>query len=166
MSNAVKYRPWKLYIYIIPIVIFCGSAFIVIAGLYFSTSLTNFCISLLLGTLSFGLAKVLYDSYKVIILFSPQMIEITEKKQSKAYKYTEFLYGYYGRSYKGHLFLVLSNKRIDKKQVKLLCNKSANYSKICFDDTVVIPIGNPNNKNEIEKFVDNNLMIIQCQELM
>ena len=166
MSNILKYRPWKLYIYFVPFLVFSGLAFIVIASLYFNISLINFCISLLLGALSFVLVKVLYDSYNVVILFSPQVIEITEKKQSKAYKYTEFLYGYYGRSYKGHLFLVLSNKRIDKKQVKLLCNKSANYSKICFDDTVVIPIGNPNNKNEIEKFVDNNLMIIQCQELM
>ena len=166
MSNAVKYRPWKLYIYIIPIVIFCGSAFIVIAGLYFSTSLTNFCISLLLGTLSFGLAKVLYDSYKVIILFSPQMIEITEKKHSKTYNMTEFLYGYYGRSYKGQLFLVLSNKCIDKKQLKLLCNKSANYSKICVDDNVVIPIDNPKNKDVIERIIDNNLVIVQGRELM
>ena len=161
MSNAVKYRPWKLYIYIIPIVIFCGLAFIVIAGLYFSISLTNFCISLLFGILSFGLAKVLYDSYKVIISFSPQMIEIVEKKHSKTYNITEFLYGYYGRSYKGQLFLILSNKCIDKKQLKLLCNKSANYSKICLDDNVVIPIDNPKNKNVIERIIDNKLLIIQ-----
>ena len=161
MSNAVKYRPWKLYIYIIPIVIFCGLTFIVIAGLCFSTSLTNFCISLLLGTLSFGLAKVLYDSYKVIILFSPQMIEITERKCTKKYQTAEFSYGYYGRGYKGHLYLVLSSTSLNKEQVKHLCNKGSVRSKICFDDAIVVPIDNTETKKEIEKAVDNKLLIIQ-----
>lgn len=165
MSNTLKYRPWKLYIYFIPFLIFCGLVFAVVASSCFSVSLlSNFFVYLLLGALSFVQAKVLYDSYNVVILFLPQAMEITEKKHSRTYNYNEFLYGYYGRSYKGHLFLVLSNKCIDEKQLKLLCNKSANYSKICFDDNVIIPIDNPKNKNEIERIIDNNIVIVQGQE--
>ena len=100
MSNTLKYRPWKLYIYFIPFLIFCGLVFVVAASSCFSVSLlSNFFVYLSLGALSFVQAKVLYDSYNVVILFLPQAMEITEKKHSRTYNYKEqrSVCGYYHR---------------------------------------------------------------------
>ena len=52
--------------------------------------------------------------------------------------WSELSFGYYGRSYKGHEFLVLSSELCSKEQVKKLINRGANAARVCAENVIVI----------------------------
>ncbi len=58
----------------------------------------------------------------------------------KYFPWNEYLYAYYGRGYKGHLFLVLSPKELNQKDAQKYVDKRNYSNKLYFDDVVVLHI--------------------------
>lgn len=138
ISN-VEYRPYRSHAWFIPFSAMSGIFAYIVAG----AALPSYFVAaayLGMGLLCTVLTKFLYDSAQTTISFESRTLNIASKKCNPR-KFTlgkELAFGYYSRNYKGNLFLVLSPASVDQKQLKKIVNQSANRSKVCIGNVIVI----------------------------
>ena len=162
MNNAITYRPYRSHAWFVPFAFGIGIFYIFAAG--YSLPLINFVVLLLLGMgiVCFLLAKVLYDSSNILVLLEREGLRVTGGRYG-IYRYIpwdELSYAYNTRSYKGHLFLVLSPTPLSPKQAQILTNRGANTSKIFVDSVVVIPIDTMQNTSQLREAVASKVLHI------
>lgn len=99
--------------------------------------------------------KTLYDSFNIILFFEEDGLRITGgRKGSYCYlAWENLLYGYYVKSYRGHLFLLLSPTVLGEKQVKAFVNRGARSSILTIDDTVVIYVDATQDLTQIKEVI-------------
>lgn len=162
MNHAIAYRPYRSHAWFVPFAYGIGIISIFAAG--YSLPHIGFATFVLLGIgiVCFLLAKVLYDSSSILVLLEQEGLRITGGNHSN-YRYIpwkELSYAYYTRSYRGHLFLILSPTPLSQKQTQILTNRGANTSKICVDSVVVIHIDTMQNTSQLKETVVSKVLHI------
>lgn len=143
MDHPILYRPFHTDKWFVPFVSGAGVLFAVFAGYSLFRPHWSVLILLLFSFVSFWLAKVLYDHSSILVLFEQDGLRIVgdKRKCHQYFSWNAFEYAYYSRSYKGHLFLVLSPRELDQREVKAYTNRGAISLSLCVDPVVVIYIG-------------------------
>lgn len=157
MDKAIVCRPYQVYIYFIPFILFCEIFAFIIVGCNLVAGLFDW-LMFTVGILCIWLTKVLYDASNIVVIVEEIALQIVGGNYNQ-YRYIlwkELSYGYYTRSFKGHLFLVLSSKELGSKEVKKLVNRGANFYKICIDDTIIIPITFLKNASQLKEMIVNH----------
>lgn len=144
-SNILKFYPYRVYRYVLPFVI-CATIFLLMA---FCNFLWNQYVQggigyVIMIVISIIATKHSYDLTKVTVLFESDGLRLINGKHIREYyvSYQNLPYGYYCRSYRGHLFLVLSPETLCEKQIRKIVNRSARLEKVIIDNAVVIFINN------------------------
>lgn len=141
-NQTFIYRPYKTQTWAFIFVMLTGILAFIGCGCYLPLSVIAALCLLGVGVLCTCLAKVLYDSSKKTIFFEPKGLRIVGCGDAgHCYISWEALTNaYYVRSFKRHLFLVLSPEALSSKEAKSFANRGANSSRICIDSVVIIPI--------------------------
>ena len=159
MSNLFLYYPYKVHAYFVPFaVVFC-----VVLGVFLCVIDTFNYASFFLLVIELGgiwSIKVLHESSKAAILFNEDGLQIKRGKDCLWFSWEQVKYGYYGKNYKGHSFLLLTANALDSNQVSKYINRGANTSKICIDSTVVFPTDNSQYTTELDAFIRSKVMLI------
>ena len=142
MVDVIVYRPFKLYIWLLLFTIPLGVIAFFASG--FCVQYGSICtiVLFIIGIVCVWLTKVLYTSSNIVVLLEREGLRIMGSRY-KDYRYVsweEVLYAYYARNFKGHLFLLLSPRPLVSKEIKRFVSRSANSSKVCIDDVLVIYI--------------------------
>ena len=143
MDHPVIYRPFHTYRWFVPFVAGAGVLFAVFAGYGLIHPHWSVLILFLLSFVSFWLAKVLYEQSNIVVLLEQDGLRIVGDKRNshQFYSWTAFEFAYCSRNYKGHLFMLLSSKKLDKREIKAYTNRGAISLSICVDPVVVIYLG-------------------------
>lgn len=157
MDNTVIYYPYRAHIWFAPLLLAIGIVSFLSLGYYLPYIDATTCLLAIMGIVSVGLLKVLYDSSRIAVLLGCKGLCVIGEKQNGFYymPWEEVPYAYYVRSYKGHLFLVLSPKPLDGKELKSFANRAANLSKVCIDFVVVIHIDSSQNTSKVREKINN-----------
>ena len=147
MSEVILYRPYQSNRITALIPFFVG-----VLSSAISIILSWFVL-LLLSILMFLLAIEQYLEYSEVIAFGDNEIQVFENVVKKRYVWTDFSNAYLGRNFKAFQYLILSNKALDEKQVRKLCNKRSMTKKCAYGNDVFVIIINDNYKGDIEKLV-------------
>lgn len=162
MNDMIIYRPYRSHIWALFFTIPVGMLTFVAAG--YCLQYWDFSVIFLvtIGIVSIWLSKMLYDSSNIAVFFEQEGLRIVGGSCTD-YRYAlweELSYAYYIRSFKGHLFLVLSPKALGHKEAKALANRGANSAKICIDYAVVMHIDVLQNTSQLKELIDNNVLHI------
>lgn len=141
MNDVIIYRPYRSHGWFVPFTIAIGILAFMAAG-FCIPEMGLFDFFLTIGVLSMCVTKVLYDSTNIVIFFEREGMRIAGGRYNNYsfFPWKEFSYVYYAKSFKGHLFAVLSPKALSPKEVKNFVNRSANSSRMCIDFVVAIHI--------------------------
>lgn len=155
MNHTIVYRPYKSSVWFAVFMTGIGLLALMIAG--YALPYKGFIVFFLtaIGVVSLWLTKILYDSSNITIYLEQEGLRITGGKHNN-YQYIsweELSYTYYIRSFKGHLFLVLSPKTLSSKEAKRLVNQAANLFKIYITGVVVLYIDVLQNTAPLKEFV-------------
>lgn len=140
MKDTIIYRPCRSYAWFIPFTILIGMLAFFAAGYCLPFWGFNVIVPVAMGIACTWLTKVLYDCSNIAIFFEQEGLRIIGSSYND-YRYVlweELSCAYYVTSYKGHLFVVLSQKALSPKEAKKLANRGANSHKTSVDDAVVI----------------------------
>lgn len=166
MKNGnLAYHPYRSHSYFIPFVVGISIfAFVVIGCLWEDIHLSAF-IFYALAILCGFFIKFLFDTSKVKIFFEDDGFRLIDDKHKKDcyVLWKDLPYAYYSRSYKGHLFVVLSPEVLSLKQVKQFVNLSANSSKISIDKVFVIYIDFLQDISRIYELLDKKALYIDAE---
>lgn len=111
------------------------------------------------GMVSLWLTKVIYDSLKRRVIFEQNGVRIIDGDSDCCYfSWEELNYGYYIKSYKGHLFLLLSAEMLNPEEAKRIVNKGANTSRILIDRVVVIYLDLLQDVSQVKEIISNHLV--------
>lgn len=142
MSDTIIYHPHQSHGRFVPFTIGV-EIFSFVAGGYCLPRIDLFCFCFFgIGIPCLVLSKILYDSSNNAVLLEQDGLRIVEGR-SRTFRYIlwkEVPYVYFTRSYKGHSFVVLSPKVLNRKQAQAFTNRGANTSRISVDFVVVIHI--------------------------
>lgn len=162
-NNTIIYRPYRIYKYFIAFTII--SAFFFFIAFCFTLQDFGFYsfFSLVCCLLDIILTKTLYASSKISIVLDEYGVLIDDHKHCirKRFSWECFSNAYYQRNFKGHLFLVLSPYKLALNEVKSFVSRSANLSKIDFDEVIVIYINFLQKKSIIEEIVKQHISNIE-----
>lgn len=165
MNNTIVYRPHQSDLY------FAGAMFVagILSFAAFGCCLSGFgavCyIYAGMGSLSLWLAKTLFNSSQLRLLFEQEGIWIVGgKDDNKFIPWNKYVYAYYVRSYKGHLFLVLSPQVLSLRQAKAFANHGANTSKTCVDNACVIYLKCSAITSRIKELIGYNVLHIDIYQ--
>ncbi len=152
MNNELKCRPYKVYVFIFLFFFFASFFCFILFGhsvlfgentevLMWGVACVAWCL----------LAKYCYNLSQVTISFEVDGLRLTNIKGVKEQyiSYQKYLYGYYCRSYRGHLYLVISSVLLQEKQIKKLLNRSVWLNAILVKDTAVILLNNISKKDRL-----------------
>lgn len=152
MNVYIKYRPHELYKFLSIFFVLMSILSLVFIG----NSLKNSAIYMLIVWGFFFLlfsvsAKYCYDLSKVTIVFETEGIRLIKVRGLKEYfiSYQKILSGYYCRSYRGNLYLVLSLELLTEKQVKKMVNRSVWLNSVYIHNAVLILINNANKEEKV-----------------
>lgn len=162
MNDVIKYRPNRSNSWFVPFMLICS--IIAFVGIGYCLPKIGFPVYFLFvfGIMGFLLAKTLYDSSNIIIIFENEGLRIAGGKHNN-YHYTlweDINYAYYARNFKGHLFLILSPESLSQKQVKHFMNRGANTSRICVDSVMVIHIDELQDITKLRELINNKVLHI------
>ena len=131
MQEFLLYRPNKTEI-IIPFIMFpLAIVMFSFAFLIYGTLEMYFCLVFGAFLLYYGFNNY-HISYK-IIAFGQNEIQVFNRKLLQRYLWTDFSEVYYARNFKNILYLVMSGKELNKKQLRHLCeHKKGNNLKNAF----------------------------------
>ena len=92
-----------------------------------------------------------YDLLKVTILFESEGIRLINVKGLKEYfiPYQNFSSGYYCKSYRGHLYLVLTPELLAEKQIRKMVNRNVWFNSVYIDNSLLIFIHNANEEEKL-----------------
>lgn len=152
MNVYIKYKTYKMYKFLLIFFILMSILSLVFIG----DSLKNRAIYMLIVWGFFFLlfsvsAKYCYDLSKLTILFESEGIRLINVRDLKEHfiSYQKFLSGYYCRSYRGHLYLVLSPELLTEKQVKKMVNRSVWLNTVYIHNAVLLLIHNASKEEKI-----------------
>lgn len=161
MNNTIVYCPHRSDIY------FAGTMFVVSI---LSFAALGHCLSDFeavcylyagIGSLSLWLAKNLFNSSQLRLLFDREGIRVVGGKYDNQFiPWNKYIYAYYVQSYRGHLFVVLSPQVLNLRQAKAFANHGANTSKTCVDDVCVIYLNYSAMSLRIKELIDHNVLHI------
>lgn len=160
MNDTIIYCPYRSHAWFVPFTIVIEIFAFAAVGYCIPYGGSVVFLLVAIGIASIWLTRVLYDSSNIAVFFEPEGLRITGGRYSD-YRYVhweELPYAYYTRSYKGHLFLVLSPKALSKKQVKFFANKGASSSRICIDFVVIIHIDVLQNSSMLKEIIGNQVL--------
>ena len=158
MNDSIIYRPYKSDTWALAFSLPMGVFAFAVAGCCLFSSLGCAIVFLVGGMMCIWSTKVIYDSSKRAVIFEQNGLRIIGGSYSE-YRYIsweEVTHGYYVRSYRGVLFLLISPNALNFKEAKRFANKGACSSRIFIDPVVVIPL-DFNKEEEIKKFVEIHL---------
>lgn len=155
MDNTIVYRPYKSNVWFAVFLTGIGLLALMVAA--YSLPYKGFIVVFLIaiGVVSLWLTKTLYDSSNITIFLEQEGLRIVGGKHNN-YQYVSWeklSYAYYIRSFKGHLFLVLSPKTLSSKEAKRLVNQAANLFQTYITDVVVLYIDVLQNTAPLKEFV-------------
>ncbi len=130
MNDAMIYRPYKTQTAFLFLTIPLGIATFVIACYCLFSAQVGLCLIFTGAEIgSIWVNKVLYDDAKRAVLFDETGLRMIGGSylDYRCISWEDFPYAYYARSYKGHLFLVLSPGALGHKEAKRFANKGAIY---------------------------------------
>ena len=159
MRDSIIYYPYRAHRWFSPFLFVFGLCAFFLIGYCFSVRDWLVLFLVIAGVLCVFLSKFLYDSSHVSICFNDEGILIIGDKKVK-YCYVDWEdinYAYYAKNIKGPLFLVLSPKSINEKQVKQFVKQSANLSRPCIDFVVVIYMDITQDVSRIKELVNNKI---------
>lgn len=166
MKKENGFRPYKFYTYIIPVLVV--GIIIVFFALFSTWTSNNVSDIVFLSFLMIVSIFAIYYCYKLVkitIVFEEQVIRIIENKKCKEYYalYSDVPYGYYCRSYRKHLFLVLSAVSIPDEKVKKMINRNIFFEGVNKNNVIVIFINNASKSEKagIEKIVSEKILHVK-----
>ena len=166
MNTMMQYRPFKSHAWFVPFTWIVSMLAFTGAGFFLPVfGLTTF-LFLVTGVICCFLTKILYDSSNITVSIETEGIRIVGGTYSN-YQYVsweKFICAYYARSYKGHLYLVLSPEELAPKQVMQYINKGACLSKLSVGLVVVIHIDVMQNTLQVREFIRNK--VLKVNELL
>lgn len=160
MNDITIYRPYKAHAWTLPFTVTIGLFAFVATGYCVPYWEYNVFILAVIGVVCAWLTKFLYDSSNLTVIFEQQGLRTIAGRYDD-YRYVlweELSYAYYVRSFKGHLFLVLSPNALSPKEAKHFANRGANSSRICIDSVLVIYIDIFQDASKIKEIIDNHVM--------
>lgn len=160
MNDTIIYRPYRSHAWPLPFTIPVGMLAFMAAGYCLPFLGFRVLVLVAIGIACTWLTKVLYDSSNIAVYLEQEGLRIIGGSYND-YRYAlweELSYAYYVRSFKGHLFLVLSPKALSSKEAKNLANRGANSSRICIDYAVVIYIDILQNTSQLKELIDNHIL--------
>lgn len=158
MKNTVVYRPFRSHSWLATATAcLVGFAFVVAGWTFPDFKFVIFFFAM--GIVSIWLTKVLYDSSNITICFEDGGLRVFDggHKECQYLLWEKLPYAYYVRNLKGHLYVVLSPKEIDLKQVRYYVNKSSNSFRVMIDYVVVFHIDILQNASELKEMIDNRI---------
>lgn len=159
MNNSIQYRPFRSHVWFSPFLLIAGILSFVGVG-YCLPEITFPCFFLLcIGMVSIILAKALYDSSRTTVWLENDGLRIIEGKNNQWHfvLWKNFSYAYYIPNFKGHLFLILSDKYLNENQAKRFVNQRSMSSKIYDDKTIVIHIDVQQKTDLIKERINNTI---------
>lgn len=160
MNDTIIYRPYRSHIWFVPFTAGVEILSFVAVGYCLPHLRVTVLLPVVIGIISIWLTKVLYDSSNLVVFFGQEGFQITGNRCNdyRYFLWEELPYAYYARSYKGHLFVVLSPKVLSSKEVKNYVNRGANSSRICIDSVIVIHIDVLQNASRLKELIDNHVL--------
>lgn len=160
MINVV-YKPYRTHIWFVPFLSCISVVFFVVPLWnilsYGYEDLFTLTLLLIVGLASALLAVWLYRTAKKKIIFDHTGLKICSGSRSVKRDYYvawgDIKYRYLSKSYKGHSFWVLSPTKLNEKQVKKYVNKSANTSRVCFRNVVVLFVDPIQDTSRVEEII-------------
>lgn len=109
--------------------------------------------------------KYSYDLTKVTVFFESQGLRLINDRRIK-YNYVSYqnlTCGYYCRSYRGDLFLVLSREPLTEKQLKRIANKNMFLERLYVEDAIVISIKREREEElfQIKEIISKKVLFIE-----
>lgn len=164
MNDCIIYRPYKSYVWALPFTVSVGLFAFVAAGYCILHFECTVFILAVIGIMCTWLTKILYDSSNLAMIFEQQGLRAIGCRYTD-YRYVpwdELPYAYYVRSFKGHLFLVLSPNLLSPKEAKHVANRGANLSRICIGGVWVIYLDIFQNVSQIKELIDNHVVYVDA----
>lgn len=166
MECLLTYYPYQSHKKFLPLLV-GGGAFSFALSVYFfhqSNTKDGFFL-LLIGFMCIVLINPICDPLKKYIVFdADRMIVHDGKACCMEAIWDLYRYGYHSHSIRGHRFLLISSRELNKDEAEQLCNRSAGRNKIMIDGVIVLfvdPIHDAQDVKEqvlkhIQRFKDYN----------
>ena len=159
MHDTIIYRPYRSHGWFVPFAIAAQILSFAAAG-FCIPNIGLFVLFFAMGALAAYLAKVLYDSANIVVFFEQEGLRIAggRYKNYRYFPWEGFSYVYYIRSFRGHLFVVLSPKELSPKEGKNFVRRGANLSRICIDSVVVIHMDVLQNTAQLKELINRHVV--------
>ncbi len=160
MSDTILYCPYKKHLWSCVLAASMGVFAFIGAGYCLPLSWVSVLFLTGMGIACLWLTKVIYDSTKRAVCFDSKGLQIIGGSylEHRTILWEKLTYAYYARSYKGHLFLVLSPNVLSSKEAKRFANQGANSSQIYIDGVVVIYMDVLQDVSQLRALIDNQIL--------
>lgn len=162
MNDIITYRPYGSHARSLPFTVPVGMLAFMAAGYCLPFWGFESFILVAIGIACTWLTKVLYDSANTVVFFEKEGIRIAGGRYNN-YRYIawgELQYAYYVRNLKGHLFLVLSPRKLNQKEAKAFANQGGNSFKIYINYTIIMHIDFSSNASNVKEAIKKNISFI------
>lgn len=163
-ATQIIYFPYRTQKYFCPALSVISLLSVFAAGRSFDNGISvNLIFFTMLALASLVCAKCMYDAAKAAVSIGHDGIRSIGAKESNCFyrPWSDIQYGYYSRSYKGHLFLVLARDELSPSEVKQIVNKSAVQSRLCVEDKVIIYIDLLQDTSKLRSIVSQNVSFLE-----
>lgn len=162
MNGITIYRPYRVHAWTLPFTVTVGVFAFVATGYCVPYWGYNVIILAVIGIICAWLTKVFYDTSNITVIFEQYGLRTIASRYDdcRYVLWAELLYAYYVRSFKGHLFLVLSSKALSPKEARQFANRGANSSRICIDSVFVIYIDIFQDASQLRELIENHVVHI------
>lgn len=154
MDGNITYHPNRVYKCFAPAMLVCAVVFwVLLGGLLNAPQYSEAVIVLIMAVITTVLQRYLYRLAAVSVILEPEGLRILNdgKTTCRFLPWEALHWGGYARSFRGHLFLILSGEVLDEKQAKHLADRGANQSRIWLGDAAVIWLDNLQDTTEMEQ---------------
>lgn len=160
MNNTIIWRPYRHQAWVLLFTMPICILYFVFTGY----GITDLGLKVLFfavpGIVCVLFTKCIYDTSNIAVIFEQDGFRIVERNY-RDYRYVswkEFSFAYYARNFKGHLFLVLSPKKLSSEEVKQLAKRSANSIKISVNEAVVFPVDFLKDSSSVKTLIDSHVI--------
>lgn len=163
MKDYWVYYPYKAHSFCVPVVTgVCVLSFIA-TGWFISQRAIFAIFWFVLGVICLLCTKYLRATASIFIVLNSNGVQIATTHYNDVHfvPWDHLKYACYGKSFKGHRFLLLSQEKLDKTQVKNYVLAGAKGNSIWFKSVVVIHIDPTQEVSKIEEIVSNQGLEIE-----
>ena len=142
MDDKIIYRPEKfarIFLFFFPL---APLTFFLLAGYALPCQVGAFCLFLLSGILSVWETKVMYDFSKKAIVFEKDGVRIIggSYKEYQYIPWEKISYVCYARNFKGSIYLVLSQKVLDPKEIRHIVRSADVNTRYFIEGSIIMPM--------------------------